>query len=89
MVVSAIKMAGVGKKRAKVTARKGDALSVRFGARLAQLLGNRPASYLAEKLKVSPDAVLKWMRGQRTPSIDDWDAIAQALGLASYRDLIP
>lgn len=79
----------VGKKRTTVKARKGDKLSLQIAARLNALLGDRPASYLAQQLGISTDAVSKWLRADRTPDVDKWSDIAKALGGNDFRDLLP
>lgn len=79
----------VGKKRHVPRVTKGAALSMRIAARLNELLGDRPASYLAAKLGVSVDAVTKWLHAHRTPDVDKWDQIAVALGGKSFRDILP
>lgn len=93
-MVTATKMGGsqkgpkVGKVR-RVNKSFATSPSGQFAKRLNQLLRNQPASDLADKLGVSDDAVLKWLRGDRTPPIDQWPDIAKALGLSDWRDLIP
>lgn len=61
----------------------------RFAARLRELVGNRPASFLADAIGVKPDTVLKWLRGDNTPDLDYWPDIAKALGLKDWRELLP
>ncbi len=61
----------------------------KFAARLRELLGDRPASFLADAVGVKPDAVLKWLRGANTPDLDYWPKLAKAFGLNDWRDLLP
>ncbi len=77
----------MGKKRQKP--KRDNSPSGLFAARLRELMADRPAPELAETLGVTPDAVLKWLRGDRTPPLDQWPAIAKALGLSDWRDLLP
>lgn len=61
----------------------------KFAANLRELAGNRPASEIAEAMGVTPDTVLKWLRGDRTPDLDLWPELAKVLKLDDPRDLLP
>ncbi len=76
----------MGKKR--VSTRLGKKPSEVFAARLRTLLDGQSGSSLAAKLGISADAVLKWLRAERTPKLDELPAIAAALGLDDWRDLL-
>lgn len=76
----------MGKKRAAT--RLGKKPSEIFAARLRSLLGDQSGSSLAKKLNISADAVLKWLRAERTPPLDDLPAIAAALGVSDWRELL-
>jgi transcriptional regulator with XRE-family HTH domain len=82
------KRAKVGKTR-HVPTGKPKTPRERFAARLRELLGDRPASFLADAVGVKPDAVLKWLRGANTPDLDYWPKLAKAFGLDDWRDLLP
>lgn len=77
----------MGKKRSNP--KLGNSPSHQFTRRLRALLGDRTATELAQALGITPNAVGKWLRGERTPPMDDWPAIAKALGLDDWRDLLP
>jgi hypothetical protein len=61
----------------------------KFAARLRELAGSRPASEIATAMDLTPDTVLKWLRGDRTPDLDLWPDLAKVLGLKDPRDLLP
>lgn len=60
-----------------------------FAARLRELAGDKTAAVLAEEWGYSPDAVLKFLRGDKLPEMNRWPEIAEALGLSSWLDLLP
>lgn len=78
----------MGKKRAE-NKKKPKTPREQFAARLRVLAGDRPASELAPLWGVSTDAALKYLRGDRTPKLDEWPAIAAGLGLERWQDLLP
>jgi transcriptional regulator with XRE-family HTH domain len=86
--MNGIGVKSVGKKRA-VTTDKPKTLKERFAANLRLLAGERPASSIADSMGVTPDTVLKWLRGDRTPDLDTWPSLAKALNLKDWRDLLP
>lgn len=61
----------------------------KFAARLRELVGDKPASEIAKAMDLTPDTVLKWLRGDRTPDLDLWPDLAKVLGLKDPRDLLP
>lgn len=85
---AAITVEGMGKKR--TTGKKPPKTPrQQFAARLKELAGERPASYYAPLWGCKPDAVLKYMRGDRTPKLDMWPKIAASFGLENWQDLLP
>lgn len=78
----------MGRKRAKID-KKPRTPSQMVCARIAELAGDRASKELA---LISGHNVTSWdhWRGwRRCPDIDDWPAIAKALGLRDWRDLVP
>ena len=53
------------------------------GARLESLVeaAGLSTGEIAEKLGVTPDAVLKWFRGASYPTLSKWPTLVQVLGL--------
>lgn len=78
----------VGKKRS-VSTDKPKTLKERFAANLRQLAGDHTAVEIATHLGVTPDAVLKWLRGRNMPDLELWPDLAKYFGLKDYRDLLP
>jgi hypothetical protein len=64
-------------------------LRQRFAARLRDLAGDRTTIDLGEAIGVNHETVRLWLRGDRLPDLDQWPALAKALGVADYRDLLP
>lgn len=79
---------GVGKKRT-TSKKKPKTPREQFAARLRDLVGDRPASDFADAWDSTPDGVLKYLRGDRTPKLDQWPKIAASLGLKNWQDLLP
>lgn len=77
----------MGKKRTppKGTSSKPHA---RFAARLRSLAGDRTTIELGKAIGVDANTVGKWLKGERMPHIDQWPAIAKAMGLAHYSELV-
>jgi len=84
----AIKMSDMGKKRS-ATKKQPKTPRQQFAARLKELAGERPASHFAPLWGCNPDAVLKYLRGDRTPKLDMWPKIAASFGLKNWQDLLP
>lgn len=82
-----IKGRSVGKKRKAVKA--GKKPHQQFAARLRLLAGERTTVELGGLIGVSPNTVGKWFKGERTPELDQWPAIAKAFGLDHWTDLLP
>lgn len=76
------------RKRVPVTA-KPETPRELFAARLRELAGDKTAAKLAEEWGYSSDAILKFLRGDKTPEMNRWPDIAAACGLDSWLDLLP
>ena len=79
----------MGRKRATQKPIKPKTLKQAFSARLRELAKDTPASDIAEHVGATPDAVLKWLRGDSFPDIDRWPTIALYFGFADYREMLP
>jgi transcriptional regulator with XRE-family HTH domain len=78
----------VGRKRVAPEGRP-TTLREKLAARLRKLAGDRPAHEIAEKVGVSVNTVLKWLKAENSPDLEYWPKLAAALGLDDYRDLLP
>lgn len=70
--------------------------TVRFAIHLRRLAARKRfttarfhAALHRNKLEVSRVTVAKWLNGERLPRVGDVERIAQALGLADYRRVLP
>lgn len=80
----------VGKKRAAQTKDIAKTMAGRFGARLAELAekAGLTTEELASRIGKSSQSVLLYYAGKAVPHINEWPAIAKALGV-SISDLLP
>jgi hypothetical protein len=83
-----LKRPRMGRKRAKVE-RKPRTPSEMVCVRIDQLAGDRQSKELAVRSGHTAQAWDNWRRWDRCPDLDDWPAIAKALGLGDWRDLVP
>jgi transcriptional regulator with XRE-family HTH domain len=78
----------VGRKRRDPPG-KPKTLREKLAARLRTLAKDRPAHEIADKVGVSVNTVLKWLRAENSPDLEYWPKLADALGLKDYRELLP
>lgn len=78
----------MGKKRTRKPSKDLSRAERAFANHLSKLVGDKSGE-VAAAVGVSHDAVLKWCCGDSFPSLDKWPDIAKALGLSSWRELLP
>lgn len=80
-----------GRKRLPQTREIRRTMAGKLGSRLEALAEAKHLSprQFGDKIGKSEATITAYYRGLRTPHIDDWPAIAKALGLDNIRDLLP
>ena len=89
--IAAHKGRTVGRKRKPMPKEIRRTLAGRFGLRLERHLSESGLSVaeFAQRIGKTEEAVRTYLRGTSAPALQDWPLIAKALGLDSYRDLLP
>ena len=90
-MVAASKIGRVGRRRKPMPKEVRKTLAGRFGLRLEYHLLNSGLSVdeFADAIGKTEEAVRTYLRGTSVPPLQEWPKIAKALGLQSYRDLLP